>query len=112
MGVDMVCVIDTNFDRMRIIAPITPSAGLDPTVLDALLEANFHSALDARYATSNGYVYSAFIHPLSPLTEKELISALRQVATLALTFGTEYTSGELSFGQPATAQDDEEGPAN
>ena len=43
-------------------------------------------------------LYAAFIHPLGPLTEAELVSAVRQVSSLASSFGTGYTSGELVFG--------------
>lgn len=63
-----------------------------------VLEANFHSALDARYATSDGVLYAAFIHPLSPLTEAEVRSAVAQVASLVRSFGTTYSSGELVYG--------------
>lgn len=63
-----------------------------------VLEANFHSALDARYATSDGVLYAAFIHPLSPLTEAEVRSAVAQVASLVRSFGTTYSSGELAYG--------------
>ena len=66
-----------------------------------MLIANFHSALDARYATGRGVVYAAFLHPLSALTEAELHSALRQVAALARNFGTSCSSGELLYGAPA-----------
>ncbi len=66
-----------------------------------MLDTNFHSALDARYVTSNGLVYAAYIHPLSPLRREEILSVLRQVAELVKTFGTPYSSGELSFGFPS-----------
>jgi hypothetical protein len=98
--VPMACVSDVDHDRMRIIAPITSRADLDSRVLDLMLVANYHTSLDARYAVSDGVVYAAFLHPLSSLTEAELASALRQVATLAATFGTSYSSGELVFGAP------------
>ena len=62
------------------------------------MAANFHTALDGRYATSEGVLYAAFIHPLSPLTEEELASALRQVAALARNFGTTYSSDALLYG--------------
>lgn len=91
--VSMACVSDVDHDRMRIIAPITSRADLDGRVLDLMLIANYHTSLDARYAVSDGVVYAAFLHPLSTLTEAELASALRQVATLAATFGT---SGGIS----------------
>ena len=55
--------------------------------------------LDAQYATNEGVLYSAFIHPLSPLTDGEARSAIDQVANLALTFGTTYQSGNLIFGR-------------
>lgn len=94
-GVGMACISDTGHDRMRIVAPITAR-----TELDLMLIANYHSSLDARYSVSQGIVYSAFLHPLSSLTEGQLASALRQVATLAKTFGSTYSSGELMFGAP------------
>ena len=87
-------------DRIRIVAPIGPEAQLTDQQRKRILEANFHSALDVRYATSNGLVYAAYIHPLSPLRREEIQSALRQVAEPVKTFGTTYSSGELSFGQP------------
>ncbi len=93
------CVIDTSFDRMRLIAPIIEYKKVTPEQKDKMLAANFHSALDARYCTNDGIVYSAFIHPLSPLTSDELRSALRQVFNLAATFGSDYTSGVLSYGE-------------
>ena len=97
-NVKMALISDVNHDRMRIIAPITKYSELTLDQVKNMMKSNFHKALDARYAESNDVVYSAFIHPMSPLTEAELIKALDQVATLALTFGTSYTSGELSYG--------------
>lgn len=96
--VKMALISDVKHDRMRIIAPITEYPQLSDDKKDAVMESNFHSALDARYAVSKKILYSAFIHPLSPLTKTELLSALKQVATLARTFGGSYSSGELSFG--------------
>ena len=86
---------------MRLIATISPVSELTGEQVARILEANFHSALDARYATSRGYLYAAFIHPLSPLSDAELRSAVAQVANLARTFGTTYSSGELLYGAPS-----------
>ncbi len=97
-GLFMVCISDTLYDRMRLIAPIIEEDQVTEKQKRAMLAANFHTALDARYATSNGVLYAAFIHPLSPLTEEELASAIRQVATLARNFGTTYSSDELIYG--------------
>ena len=96
--VKMALISDVKHDRMRIIAPVTEYPALSDDKKDAVMEANFHSALDARYGVSKNILYSAYIHPLSPLTKSELESALKQVATLALTFGGSYSSGELTFG--------------
>ncbi len=96
-GVNLYCVFDKNADRMRLVSPIVEVKNVPPEALIIALQANYHTVLDARYAIGDGIVYSAFIHPLSPLTEKELQSAIRQVSTAAHTFGDQYTSGELSF---------------
>lgn len=101
-GVPMACITDQRFDRMRIVAPIVPAARLSEEQRETLLEANFHSALDGRYAVSDGMVYAAFIHPLSPLDRTQVLSAMMQVAELARTFGSSYSSGVLSFGRPGT----------
>lgn len=97
-NVPMVAVSDIANDRMRIVAPIVALEELEPQQLFYMLAANYHTALDARYAISEGVVYGVFIHPLAALTDEEITAALRQVAGVVLTFGNEYTSGELVFG--------------
>lgn len=97
-GVRMACVADPRHDRMRIIAPIVKVSELTADQRDKMLEANFHSTLDARYAVSNGVVYAAYIHPLSPLLDSEVESGVKQVMELVRTFGTTYSSGQLVFG--------------
>ena len=96
-GVEMACLTDAEHDRMRIIAPITKVAALKAEQRDKMLEANFHSALDARYAISKGVVWAAYIHPLSALQESEVQPAMQQVAGLVQTFGTTYSSSDLVF---------------
>jgi hypothetical protein len=96
----MACVTSVEFNRMRILAPVARTDALSGEHYVRVLEANFHTALDARYATSDGVLYSIFLHPLSSLGEAQLRSALYQVASLAGTFGTTYTSGTLSYGEP------------
>lgn len=85
-GVEMALLTSLPHDRMRIVAPIGPEVQLTDQQRKRMLEANFHSALDVRYATSNGLVYAAYIHPLSPLHHEEIQSALRQAAELVKTF--------------------------
>ena len=96
-GVPLICVSDPVADRMRIVSPIIELAKVESDQLLLALAANFHTVLDVRYAISDGAVYAAYIHPLSPLTEAELVSAIDQVAIAQLTFGSEYSSGALIF---------------
>jgi len=98
-GVKMMCLTDEVHDRMRIVAAITEVSKMTPDQRDRIMSANFHSALDARYAVRDGVLFSAFIHPLSPLSKEEVASAVSQVAELAKTFGTTYSSGALTFGR-------------
>jgi hypothetical protein len=43
-------------------------------------------------------LWSAFIHPLSDLSDHQFIDGLAQTVNLAATFGTTYSSGALVFG--------------
>lgn len=99
-GVSMACVSDVEHDRMRIIAPVVSEKELSARQLEILLIANFHTSLDARYSLSRGVLYSAYLHPLASLSEAQLRSALRQVASLVKTFMSTYSSGELTYGAP------------
>lgn len=108
-GVRMLLISDVNHNRMRIISPVAEYSTLEKKHIDAIMSANFHAALDARYALSQDTLYSAYIHPLAELTIDQLQSAVEQVANLSLSFGNEYSSGTLSFGQPN--QEDTEKPA-
>ncbi len=105
-GVKVSCLVSTEFDRMRFIAPIIPVSELTDKHKDEMLAANIHTALDVRYGINNGVVYSAFIHPLSPLTRDQVVSAMQQVSRAALTFGTSYSSTDLSFGSPQTPSEE------
>ena len=112
----LMVITDENANRMRIMMPIQP---FDPEKAEDLqtaliaLHANYDRALDARYAISDGFLWSAFIHPLGSLTEEDLDSALRQVQTLRKNTGTTYSSGALIFGggqgQAEEAPEEEEG---
>lgn len=90
-------ITDERADRMRIIAPIAPAEGIEPGRLARLLQANFDSALDARYSIARGMLWSAFIHPLGSLRDAEFLSGLGQVVNLAASYGSSYSSGALVF---------------
>lgn len=93
----VVVMTDEAADRMRIMTPVAEDTELSAEQARTLLEANFDRALDARYAVSRGYVWSAFIHPLSALTEEQFVDGVGQVVTLADNYGTSYTSTNLVF---------------
>ena len=94
-GINVYLISDPVQDRMRIIAPIALAEKLDPRFLAIMLEANFYRTGDARYSTSDGVVYAAFMHPISSLSPTLLKSALAQVLSLAKTFGTRFSSGVI-----------------
>jgi len=93
----LIIVYDQNADRMRIISPIVPIEDVPEEIYKRLLQANFDSALDCRYAIANDLIWSAFLHPLSSLTEDDLISGILQTLSAAETFGSSYSSGGLIF---------------
>jgi hypothetical protein len=90
-------ITDENADRMRVIVPIVKVDDIEEGELLRLMQANFDSSLDARYSVANGVVWSAFIHPLSTLSDEEFISGFAQAMTAATTFGSTYSSGALIF---------------
>ncbi len=96
-GIPVYCLSDSAHDRMRIVAPIARLTGLDPRLPEVLLRANFHSALDARYAISEDVVFAACMHPISSLSPELIASALEQVVTLVKNFGTTYPSTNIEF---------------
>ena len=91
-------ITDTQNDRMRILVPIRAAVDMTPEEVLRVLQANFDTALDARYAIARGKLWATFIHPLSFLEKNEFISGLGQTINLAKTYGTLYSGGALSFG--------------
>lgn len=96
--IPVIVVADPLADRMRAMVPIASAEGLTEADLMRMMQANFDSALDARYAVANGRLWGVFIHPLSPLKKDQLISGLVQTITVAKTYGTAYSSGGAVFG--------------
>ncbi len=95
---EVIIVHDAKSDRMRALSPIARVAILDDAVMMRMLQANYDSVLDARYAVADGLVWSVFIHPLGSLQQEDLLSAIAQVVTSAETFGTTFASGAMVFG--------------
>lgn len=96
--IPVIVIADPTADRMRAMVPIRSATELAPEELMRLMQANFDSALDARYAVAQGRLWGVFIHPLSPLQRDQLISGLAQTVNVALTYGQSYSGGAQLFG--------------
>lgn len=96
--VPVLIITDPRADRMRAMVPIRTAEAMSPEELLRVMQANFDTALDARYAIAQGQLWATFIHPLSPLEKDHLISGLGQAVNLAQTYGSLYTGGAMQFG--------------
>lgn len=96
--IPIIVIADPRADRMRAMVPIASAEGLSEADLMRMMQANFDSALDARYAVANGRLWGVFIHPLSPLEKDQFLSGLVQTVTVARTYGTAYSGGAQIFG--------------
>lgn len=94
---DAIVIYDENADRMRIVIPIDKVEKVDDEEMLRLMQANFDSALDARYAVAQGLLWGTFIHPLSSLTDEEFLVGLGETANVVMSFGTSYSSGLFIF---------------
>ncbi len=97
-GTGVQVIADPRHDRMRVVVPVTEADGIPQATLHRLLQANFDSALDARYGIARGLLWSTYIHPLGPLTAGQFLSGLAQTVSLARTYGSSYSSGATTFG--------------
>ena len=95
---NILVVTDTNAGRMRIITPIASAEALPEGAMRRLMQANFDTTLDSRYAVADGLVWGTFIHPLDSLTTRDFASGILQTKSLADTFGTTFSSGALNYG--------------
>jgi len=94
--IPVLIITDPNADRMRAMVPI--SKDMAPEEVMRVMQANFDTALDARYAIAHGKLWGTFIHPLASLEKNEFISAVGQTVNIALSYGTLFSGGALSFG--------------
>ena len=97
-GRDILVITDETHNRMRIMSPVAKRDQLDTNELARLLEANYGSALDAKYALRDQTLWSVFTHPLGELSEEQFLDCVAQVANLANNFGGSYASSNLFFG--------------
>lgn len=91
------CLTDEVHNRMRIISPVKTMDEVTQDQLEKCMEANFHTALDVKYAISDSILWSAYIHPLKELSKDQTIDAIKQIYSAVHTFGSYYSSGNLQF---------------
>ncbi len=91
-------IVDEEANRMRIMAPVVEEDKLSEEDLKTLMESNFDRALDAKYAISNGILWSVYAHPLKELYKDQMVDAFNQVRNLVYNFGTSYSSTTVIFG--------------
>jgi hypothetical protein len=95
--IPFICVTDSLNNRMRIISPILETIQLTEELKNASLTANFHTALDVKYAIANDLLWSVFIHPLKELSNHQVKDAIAQVYSANRSFGTTFSSTNLIF---------------
>jgi hypothetical protein len=96
--VPVIIFADPAMNRMRAMVPIRRVEGMTEDELSRVMQANFDTALDARYAIARGQLWAVFIHPLKELERDQLISGIGQTVNIALTYGTLYHGGAVQFG--------------
>ncbi len=96
--IPLIVIADPTANRMRAMVPIRSADGLSADEMMRLMQANFDTALDARYAVAQGRLWGVFIHPLSSLQKDQLLSALIQTINVARTYGQTYSGGAVTFG--------------
>jgi len=101
-------ITDERANRMRVVVQVGPAENVDEELLYRMMQANFDTALDARYAITNGNIFSTFIHPLAELSDAQFISGVAQSIALAHSFGDSYNSGALRFGGGDSAATEQE----
>ena len=97
-GRELLAVTDESHNRVRIMTPVVSSEDLSLEAMKTILTANFGRALDAKYAISQGVLWSVFMHPLRELCDEQFIDAALQVFNLADNYGSTYASSDLVFG--------------
>lgn len=89
-GMQVFLLADPQHNRMRLLSPLARLDMLrrDPDfneveLLQKMLKANYLATGDVRLCVNRHIIWAAFLHPLDSLTERDLMSALDQLAETA-----------------------------
>jgi len=102
--VPVAIVYDAFADRMRAMVPIRAASAMSPEDMMRVMQANFDTALDARYAVAQGRLWALFLHPIEALERDQLISGIGQTVNLARSYGTAFSSGAGQYGAGDSAE--------
>lgn len=97
-GRQVMVLADPAHDRFRVLSPLEKAGVVSEAGLRRMLEANFSSTMDSRYAIWRNRVWSVYVHRLGSLDRNRFRNAVRQVVTLAATYGGSYSAGGMEFG--------------
>jgi len=89
-----ICITDQNNNRLRLMSRIIKQKKIARKDMMKMLQANFHTALDVKYAIFDDVLWAVFMHPLKELSKDEVLSAINQVYSAAETYGTTFSSLE------------------
>ena len=96
--IPVLIVTDVTANRMRAMVPIRSATTMTAEEVQRVMQANFDSALDARYAIAQGQLWGIFLHPFKELERDQFISGVAQTVNVAKTYGSLYSSGAGQFG--------------
>ena len=96
--IPVLIVTDVQANRMRAMVPIRSAETMTPEEMQRVMQANFDTALDARYAVAQGQLWGVFLHPFKELEQDQFISGIAQTVNVAKTYGSLYSSGAAQFG--------------
>lgn len=102
--IPVLIVVAPGADRMRALVPIASVEDVTPEEMLRMMQANFDTALDGRYAVAQGRVWGVYVHPLAALEREQFLSGIAQTVNLARTYGTLYTGGANVFGRGDSAE--------
>lgn len=96
--IPVLIVTDVRANRMRAMVPIRSADTMSPEEMQRVMQANFDSALDARYAVAQGQLWGVYLHPFKELERDQFISGVAQTVNVAKSYGSLYSSGAGQFG--------------
>lgn len=102
--IPVLVVVAPAADRMRAMVPIASVEDVTAEEMLRMMQANFDTSLDGRYAVAQGRVWGVYIHPLAALEREQFLSGIAQTVNLARTYGSLYTGGANVFGRGDSAQ--------